>query len=116
VVVVGGTRFIGRRVVEDLVGRGDDVVVVHRGETEPAGLVTCRHLHATRAEFSSVAAEVRRFAPDAIIDTLAMTRADIDDVLAHLPDTQIVLLSCVYIYEAFWLVHNDQVGEPVPLD
>jgi nucleoside-diphosphate-sugar epimerase len=37
VVVLGGTGFIGRRVVERLVSRGDDVLVVHRGVTEPSG-------------------------------------------------------------------------------
>jgi len=57
VVVVGGTKFIGRRIVEELAARGDEVLVVHRGETEPADLVECRHLHASRAEFASVAAE-----------------------------------------------------------
>ena len=115
VAVIGGTRFIGRRIVEDLVQRGDEVVIVHRGETEPTDLVECRHLHASRAEFSSIAGEVRAFDPDAVIDSLAMSRADVDAVLPHLPDTQIVLLSSMDVYEAFWHVLNDREGEPLPL-
>ena len=116
VVVVGGTKFIGRRIVEELAARGDEVLVVHRGKTEPADLVECRHLHASRAEFASVAAEVRAFGPDAIVDTLAMSRADVTAVLPHLPDTQLVLLSSMDVYEAFWLVLNEREGEPVPLN
>lgn len=115
VVVLGGTRFIGRRIVSDLVARGDEVLVVHRGETEPSDLTRCRHLHAARSEFASVADEVRGFAPDAVVDCLAMTRADVESVLPLLPETQIVLLSSMDVYEAFWLVLNDQEGEPVPL-
>lgn len=116
VVVIGGTKFIGRRIVEELVARGDELLVVHRGETEPGDLVECRHLHLSRADFSAGAGEVRAFAPDAVIDTLAMTRADADAVLPHLPDAQLVLLSSMDVYEAFWLVLNDREGEPVPLN
>jgi nucleoside-diphosphate-sugar epimerase len=116
VVVLGGTRFIGRRVVADLVGRGDEVLVIHRGETEPPGLPECEHLHTSRAEFAGVADRVRAFAPDAVIDCLAMSRSDVDSVLPYLPDTQLVLLSSVDVYEAFWLVLSDREGEPVPID
>ncbi len=34
--MLGGTTFIGRRVVERLHGRGDEVLVVHRGRHQPA--------------------------------------------------------------------------------
>ncbi len=33
--VLGGTQFIGRHVVEALVARGEDVTLVHRGQTNP---------------------------------------------------------------------------------
>jgi UDP-glucose 4-epimerase len=116
VVVLGGTRFIGRRIVAELVARGDEVMVVHRGETEPADQPPCRHVHVARAEFASVADEVRAFGPDAVVDTLAMSRADADQVLPHLPDAQLVLLSSMDVYEAFWLVLREREGEPVPLN
>jgi nucleoside-diphosphate-sugar epimerase len=116
VVVLGGTRFIGRRIVTELVARGDEVLIVHRGETEPADLPACRHLHTPREGFVSVAGEVRSFRPDAVVDTLAMSRADADAVLPHLPDAQLVLLSSMDVYEAFWLVLQDREGEAVPLN
>ena len=52
IIVLGGTRFIGRASVEELV-RAGTVLVVHRGETEPADLVDVRALHVARADFSS---------------------------------------------------------------
>lgn len=116
ILVIGGTAFIGRRIVEDLIARGDEVLLVHRGDTEPNDLVPCRHLHTARAEFASVAGQVRSFAPDAVVDTIAMTRDDAEAVLPHLPDTQLVVLSSMDVYEAFWLVLNDREGEPVPLN
>ncbi len=116
IVILGGTRFIGRRIVSELVERGDEVLVVHRGETEPEGLAPCRHLHAARADFATVADEVTAFRPDAVVDTLAMSRADTDAVLPLLPDAQIVLLSSMDVYEAFWHVLQETEGEPVPLN
>ena len=34
--VLGGTRFIGDRIVRAAQRRGDEVTIVHRGSTEPA--------------------------------------------------------------------------------
>src|SRR5215831_11434132 len=115
IAVLGGTRFIGRRIVSDLVARGDEVLVVHRGTTEPADLPLCRHVHASRADYASVADEVSAFEPAAIVDTLCMSRADADAVLPHLPDAQLVLLSSMDVYQAFWHVLNNSEGEPLPL-
>jgi len=35
--VIGGTAFIGRNLVEQLLDRGDDVVIMHRGSANPYG-------------------------------------------------------------------------------
>jgi nucleoside-diphosphate-sugar epimerase len=35
--VIGGTLFIGRALVEQLLARGDEVVVMHRGQETPYG-------------------------------------------------------------------------------
>jgi nucleoside-diphosphate-sugar epimerase len=116
VLVVGGTKFIGRRIVSELVARGDEVLLVHRGETEPPDQAECRHLHVARDAFASVAGEVRAFGPDAVVDTLAMSRAGVEAVLPHLPDAQLIVLSSMDVYQAFWHVLQDTEGEPLPLD
>ncbi|MFB9906775.1 NAD-dependent epimerase/dehydratase family protein [Allokutzneria oryzae] len=115
VVVLGGTHFIGRRVVEDLVARGDEVLVVHRGRTEPRNWVDCEHLHTDRSGFADVAGDVRAFEPDAVIDSFALSRADVDAVLPHLPDAQLLLLSSMDVYRAFELARAGVSGEPMPL-
>lgn len=115
VVVLGGTRFIGRRIIADLVARGDEVLVVHRGNTEPADLGPCEHLHENRSAFATVAPRVAAFAPDAVIDTYAMSRSDVDSVVPHLPETQLILLSSIDVYEAFHHVLGGGEGEPVPV-
>jgi 2'-hydroxyisoflavone reductase len=37
VLVIGGTLFMGRALVEQLLARGDDVVIMHRGKGQPFG-------------------------------------------------------------------------------
>lgn len=115
VLMIGGTKFIGRRITGQLVARGDDVTVVHRGKTEPPGLAGCRHLHAGRRDFAGLAAKVRALRPDAVVDTLAMSRAGADAVLPHLPDTRLVVLSSCDVYRAYELLCEERGGEPVPI-
>ena len=79
--VLGGTRFIGDRIVREALQRGDEVIVVHRGVTEPGdapGGGNLTHLHAARTDFSAISEQVRALRPDAVVDTNAMTRADAD--------------------------------------
>ena len=63
VVVLGGTRFIGRAVVAELVAAGHDVLVVHRGQHEPVDLPDVPHCIRTdvtwRATWSSCAGSGR---------------------------------------------------------
>lgn len=115
VLILGGTLFIGRRIALELLARGDDVMVVHRGQTEPAELAGCAHVHAARSALAEVAGRLRTWRPDAVIDTRAMTAADASAVLPHLPDVHLVLLSSIDVYRAYELLLAGQGGEPVPL-
>jgi len=115
VLILGGTRFIGRRIALDLLARGDDVVVVHRGKSEPAELSGCAHLHAAREALGEVSGQLRALRPEAVIDTRAMTAADATAVLPHLPDVPLVLLSSIDVYRAYELLLAGRGGEPVPL-
>ncbi|HEX5993712.1 MAG TPA: NAD-dependent epimerase/dehydratase family protein [Jiangellales bacterium] len=117
VVVIGGTEFIGRRLVETLVGRGDEVLVVHRGRTEPEDAPSCAHLHVDRREFATVAGQVRGFRPDAVVDTIALTGEDVEAVLPHLPEAHLVVLSSCDVYRVYELLLNgDETPMPVPVD
>ena len=115
VLILGGTRFIGRRIAADLVARGDEVTIVHRGQTETAEPDGCVHWHTDRAAFAELSAQVRALRPDAVIDTRAMTKADAEAVLPHLPDAHLVLLSSIDVYRAYELILAGRGGEPVPI-
>ena len=117
VTVLGGTRFIGRRIVDDLLEHGHEVQIVHRGKFEPDGLPDVPHVHADRRELDGARSDIDAFAPDALVDCMAIGAADTDAVLTalgHIP-RKVVLSSCD-VYRAFGAVHAETVTDPVPLD
>ena len=116
--VLGGTRFIGRAIVEHLADR-HEVLVVHRGESEPDDLVEVTHLHAERAALGDpeVGRALADFAPDAVVDTMALTAADAERVLDALPAVaRLVVLSSMDVYRAYGSVHAGTVTDAVPID
>ncbi len=76
ILVLGGTRFFGRRIVELLLERGCDVSVLSRGRNPvPRG---ARHLQADRQDREALRAVVTDDY-DAIIDNIAFGRSHIQD-------------------------------------
>jgi len=61
VLILGGTLFIGRRIARELLARGGDVMVVHRGQTEPAELSGCAHVHAARSALAESPVRSERY-------------------------------------------------------
>jgi len=115
VLVLGGTTFIGRRVVERLHGRGDEVLVVHRGRHQPAPWVAVDHLHVDRQDLLRHAGEVEEFGAAAVVDTCAMTAGDVTAVLPVLPEVPTVVLSSQDVYQAYTGLRNNRCESPVPL-
>ncbi len=117
VLVLGGTRFIGRAASEALISAGHELLVVHRGESEPESVTTARHLHIPRAELAGVRDEIADFAPEAGLDTLALTRADAEIAVSAIPTgcCTVVLSSCD-VYRAYSSRDAGIVTDAVPLD
>jgi len=117
VIVLGGTRFIGRAIVEDLAAAGHELLLVHRGILEPSGMPEAQHLHAERADLLKHRTALAKFHPDAAIDCRALTRADAETALSALPaDIRLVVISSMDVYRAFGAVNDDRETDPVPLD
>src|SRR3954468_97213 len=113
VMVLGGTRFIGKAVVRALVDGGHAVVVVHRGEHEPPDLPPVEHIHADRREPWP---DLSTWRPDAVVDTLCMSRSDADTLVAAVPDgVRLVVLSSMDVYRGFASLRAGLVTDVVPI-
>jgi nucleoside-diphosphate-sugar epimerase len=116
VVILGGTRFVGRAIAAALVDRGDVVLLCHRGQTEPRDLPAAEHLHVDRAELSSVQADLAAFRPDAVVDVSGRREQDAEIALAALPDgIKRIVISSGDVYRAFDSLHHDRQTDALPL-
>src|SRR5438067_3530898 len=68
VVVLGGTGFVGPFVVQQLVARGDDVTLFHRGRNEPPLVSGAQHVHGEFAELAKHVPELSEREPEVVID------------------------------------------------
>lgn len=117
VIVLGGTRFIGRAIVEELAAAGHELLIVHRGVLEPDGLPPAQHLHADRMELPAHRSELAAFQPDAAIDCRALTRLDALTVVESLPDgIRLAAISSIDVYRAFGALNTLRETDPVPID
>lgn len=114
ILVLGGTRFIGRRVTELLHARGDVIAVVHRGISEPVDWVDAEHFHADRGDLGALTPDIRAFGADAIVDAYALTGADVD-AARGLPDVPTVVLSSQDVYQAMSALRAGRCDSAVPL-
>jgi nucleoside-diphosphate-sugar epimerase len=116
VLVFGGTRFIGRALVADLLAAGHTVAVVHRGLHEPEGLEGVQHVHAERRDFVRRRRELLGFEPDAAVDMAAMTAADARAVVEALdPSVALVAASSCDVYRVASSIFEGRVTDAVPL-
>ncbi len=81
--VIGGTRFVGRAFVEQAVRRGHEVTVFHRSVSEPGNFPRVEHLHGDRGSQLGLLAG-RRW--DAALDTCAYIPRAVRDAAAVLRD------------------------------
>ena len=116
-IILGGTRFIGRAIVEELAGTGHELLIVHRGQLEPDDMPPVKHLHTDRTDLAGHRQELAAFKPDAAVDCRALTRSDAESVVSTLPaGLRMVVISSVDVYRAFGALNDDRETDPVPLD
>lgn len=116
ILLLGGTRFIGAATTTRLAQLGHDVAVFHRGQSEaelPAGI---EHIHGDRARLGEFAAELRRFAPEVLVDMLAMREADARSVIEVFRGLarRAVVISSADVYRAYGVLRGTEPGPPDP--
>ena len=116
VLVIGGTRFIGYHTILALVEAGCQVAVFHRGTTENPGMPHVQHLHGDRRELLSYVQEFERFAPDVVLDMVALSRSDaVDTMLAFTGLAgRLVAVSSQDVYLAYDILRKRTQQAPVP--
>src|SRR5919197_4217203 len=117
VMVLGGTRFIGAAIVEELDRHGHELLIVHRGEHEPGDLPAADHLHCDRRDLPHLRAAIADFHPEALLDTCASDAADAETALAAVDgDPRLLVLSSMDVYRAWGSLLDRAETDPLPID
>jgi nucleoside-diphosphate-sugar epimerase len=116
VLVIGGTRFIGLRLVRRLAAAGHEVAVFHRGRA-PADLPSgVRTYLGDRRRLAGHATELRAFRPDVVVDMVALTEADALSAVAAFRGVtgRLVTISSGDVYRAYGIFARLEEGPPEP--
>jgi nucleoside-diphosphate-sugar epimerase len=119
ILVLGGTRFVGAAIVEELVAHGHQVVLFHRGTSEPADLPAVEHLHGDRRHEDHLRHAFAQARPEAVVDTSAYSYGDARLAVEALAAAGLpaVVLSSQDVYRAFATLRGGAAAiDAVPLD
>jgi len=117
--VIGGTGFIGPFLVHDLERGGHTVAVFHRGLSAAPFPANVQHILGDRRNLSAHSTELRRFAPEVVIDVILSSHAQAVALMRTFRDVagRVVVVSSIDVYRACGVLHGTEPGplEPVPL-
>ena len=105
IIVIGGTRFMGPRVVRSLAGAGHDVTVFHRG-------IDCKetaHVHGDRMQLP------RDLHGDVVVDMSCMTEEQAKVAKEHFRGERYVVISSADVYRNYDGLRGRYTGPPDPI-
>jgi nucleoside-diphosphate-sugar epimerase len=120
ILVIGGTGFIGARVLRHLLDEGHKVMVFHRGQTETSLPPTIERIIGDRRALPSFAARFRQFSPQVTLDVIPYSEQDALELMQTLRGIteRVAALSSQDVYRAYGLFTRIEDGllEPTPYE
>ena len=98
ILVIGGTSFVGRHIVEALLEKEHEVVLFNRGKSNPHLFPQLQKILGDRRKDAEKLA-IEKW--DAVIDSSAYTPADLKPVLKNLKTNHYIFISTISVYDDF---------------
>jgi nucleoside-diphosphate-sugar epimerase len=117
ILLIGGNGFIGRPVAQALQQQGHSLALFHRGTSAPPAGVA--QILGDRDQLSVSAAELKRFAPDVVIDLVISSGPQAEQLMTVFRGAarRVIMLSSMDVYRAIGVAHGTEPGplQEVPL-
>src|SRR3989442_879236 len=116
ILVIGGTGFIGRHVVQRLVSAGNIVTVFHRGETNADLPPEVSRISGDRLDIQSFAHAFKGLAPDVALDMICYNEREAKGLVAALDSVceRLVVASSMDVYRNYGRLLGLEAGPPDP--
>ncbi len=119
VMLIGGTGFIGRHAVRELLESDHEVALIHRGQTPLAAEGCVAEFIGEHSLLADMRGELARWSPEVVVDFILGSAAQAAVTLDVFRGVarRIVALSSGDVYRAMAVLHRLESGplEPVPL-
>ena len=117
ILVIGGTSFIGPRVVRRLLEHGHRVTAFHRGQTPGDLPAEVEHINGDRKALSNFSSDFKRLAPDVVLDMILSTEQDALAALRVFKGVagRYVMPSSMDVYRAYGRLLQLEAGAPDPV-
>lgn len=117
ILVIGGTRFIGPRVVRSLSIMGHEIIVFHRGRTEadlPPGV---KHIHGWIQNLLGFADDFKDLVPEVVLYMIPIGEQDSQIVVNTFRNIarRLVAISSQDVYRAYGRLRRTEPGLPNPI-
>jgi nucleoside-diphosphate-sugar epimerase len=116
ILIIGGTRFIGPRVAEQLISGGHEVTLFHRGQTHADLPASVNHLHGEHADLQSFKSQFKSLAPDVVLDMICFNEPAALGLLQTFEDLadRLVVVSSMDVYRAYGCLLGLEAASPEP--
>jgi len=103
ILIIGGTRFIGPRVSEQLLTGGHEVTLFHRGQTEADLASPVNHIYGDRRDLPSFTSQFKTLAPDVVLDMICYNEREAFDLIQTFSGVarRVVVASSMDVYRAY---------------
>jgi nucleoside-diphosphate-sugar epimerase len=119
ILIIGGTKFIGLHVVQQLVAMQHQVTVFHRGQNSTNLPTSVNHILGDRHALLNYRSAFEQLAPDVVLDMIPYTQSDAQAVIETFKGIarRVVGISSQDVYRARDILWGREVGvlDPVPL-
>lgn len=115
VMIIGGTVFIGPAIVEELLERGHEVHVVHRGKNRADDMPEVEARTCDRRNASALREVTASIAPDVVVDMCAYDADGARAGVGAVGDTPTIVLSSQDVYRAYASILMGLETDELPL-